>query len=648
MKSTVIKLLIIVFPVTLSSCNNIEFATDNPVKQLMSLFSISSANGMTTPTAPDNLDASALSYTEIQLTWEDTSANKTGFRIERRADGESEFTEVATDIAPETIIHTDAGLDSDTTYHYRVTAFNAFGESSYSNEASATTSETVPFTPESLVATKMSSSRIDLTWEDNSSNESGFIIQRSLNNSVYTQIATVSANCTAYSNTGLDSNTTYYYRVRAYNANGNSGYSNISTATTDDVVPAAPSGLTATAASSTRINLSWMDNSNNESGFVILRSPDNSVYTEIATVSANTTTYGNTGLTASTTYYYRVNAYNAIGNSGYTAANATTHDASAASQIVADHTVVASYTDIPNVWINEVKKMWINILGESHSEAYRTGLDLLEQQDSRFAVNITAPSPNDPTPPEAYTDQHLRVSRALWDIYSWWSYWGVGEDIWYTWYASNTSGGEILKNHFSYCYNNNYGRMVTGFGWCWDMTWINGPGGTVDPVYHVRWAGSSEGGPNGNARWGLDSGDYALTGNSVCMDTYLNATEAYRNYCETNGYTATVIFTTGPVDGYTGESGYQRHLKHEYIREFVEANSDRILFDYADILCYDDNGNQNLTSWTDSTGVTHTYPVITSTNLGDESVGHIGPAGAIRLAKAQWWMLARIAGWDGQ
>ena len=66
-----------------------------------------------------------------------------------------------------------------------------------------------------------------MAWTDNSNNEDGFKIERSPNGtSSWTQIATVGPNVTTYSNTGLTRNTRYYYRVRSYNALGNSGYSN--------------------------------------------------------------------------------------------------------------------------------------------------------------------------------------------------------------------------------------------------------------------------------------------------------------------------------------------------------------------------------------------------------------------------------------
>jgi hypothetical protein len=84
------------------------------------------------------------------------------------------------------------------------------------------------------------------------------------------------------------------------------------------LIPAAPSDLSATAASSIQINLTWTDNSSGESGFRIERKTSSGgTYSEVTRVSANVKSYADLGLSASTTYYYRVRAYTSIGNSGY-------------------------------------------------------------------------------------------------------------------------------------------------------------------------------------------------------------------------------------------------------------------------------------------------------------------------------------------
>ncbi len=90
--------------------------------------------------------------------------------------------------------------------------------------------------------------------------------------------------------------------------------------------PSAPSGLSATAISSDQINLAWTDNSSNETGFEIERKTGaGGTYAQIDTTSANVTSYPNTGLAAGTTYFYRLNATNAYGDSGYSnEASATT------------------------------------------------------------------------------------------------------------------------------------------------------------------------------------------------------------------------------------------------------------------------------------------------------------------------------------
>jgi uncharacterized protein YjdB len=104
----------------------------------------------------------------------------------------------------------------------------------------------------------------------------------------------------------------------------------------------------------------------------------NSGNTAIATVSATGQvqgiSIGETDITVTTT------------DGGHTAHCTVTVSAVVADQIIADHTIVADYTKIPAQYITAVKAMWINIVGESHSEAYRAGLDLLAAADARFAL----------------------------------------------------------------------------------------------------------------------------------------------------------------------------------------------------------------------------------------------------------------------
>jgi hypothetical protein len=177
-----------------------------------------------------------------------------------------------------------------------------------------------PAAPSNLIATPFNATEIDLAWTDNSNNEAGFKIERCQGAGCanFIQIATVGANVTSYSNTGLSASTTYVYRVRAYNAGGDSDYSYTASATTL-TPPAAPSNLKATAVSRTQINLTWTDNSNNEQTFAIERCKGASCinFAHIANVGADVRTFSNTNLSRNTTYRYRVRAYNKAGYSGY-------------------------------------------------------------------------------------------------------------------------------------------------------------------------------------------------------------------------------------------------------------------------------------------------------------------------------------------
>ena len=118
-------------------------------------------------------------------------------------------------------------------YTARLTVTDNQGTSA-SSTVIITVNSNVPNAPSSLTATAISTSQINLAWTDNSANEDGFKIERCTGTGCtnFVQIAIVGANVRNYSNTGLNKNTTYTYRVRAYNASGNSAYSNIASAKT--------------------------------------------------------------------------------------------------------------------------------------------------------------------------------------------------------------------------------------------------------------------------------------------------------------------------------------------------------------------------------------------------------------------------------
>jgi len=207
-----------------------------------------------------------------------------------------------------------------------------------------------PAGPSDLSATVISASQINLIWVDNAGNETGYQVERSSDGVNFTTIATLGANTTAYSSTGLAASTTYSHRIRASNSDGNSAYSNTATATTSaaQTVPAAPSSLTATAASSSQINLAWVDNATNETGYSVERSTNGTTFTTVATLGANVTTYANTGLAAATTYSYRVRASNSIGNSAYSNTATATTSAVSTSTNIAPMAVVTASSDNPS------------------------------------------------------------------------------------------------------------------------------------------------------------------------------------------------------------------------------------------------------------------------------------------------------------
>jgi hypothetical protein len=177
-----------------------------------------------------------------------------------------------------------------------------------------------PAAPTNLTAQAVSATQINLAWRDNSTNEFGFRIVRTIGTSPWwLQVAQVGRNVTQLSNVGLTPGVMYRYRVVAYGLGGTSANSNEAIATTPAAVtkPTAPTGLVARAASCTQVNLTWTDPSSNEQGFRIERKIGTGRWTQIAEVAANTTSFANLALTPKTSYTYRVWAFNPGGPSAW-------------------------------------------------------------------------------------------------------------------------------------------------------------------------------------------------------------------------------------------------------------------------------------------------------------------------------------------
>jgi len=309
------------------------------------------------PAAPTLLTATAASSAQINLSWTDNSSNETGFAIDYATDINFTQNLLTTTVGANsgaTASASIAGLSASTQYFFRVRATNSAGPSTNSNTASATTLAVSqpPAAPTLLSATAASSSQVNLSWTDNSTNETGFAIDYATDvnftqNLLTTTVGANSGTTASASITGLSASTPYFFRVRATNSAGPSTNSNTASATTLAVVlpPAAPTALTATAVSSGQINLSWTDNSTNETGFAIDRANDvnftqNLVTTTVGANSGSSASASITGLSPSTPYFFRVRATNSAGPS----ANSNTASATTLAAVVSSNVALGKLT----------------------------------------------------------------------------------------------------------------------------------------------------------------------------------------------------------------------------------------------------------------------------------------------------------------
>jgi len=319
------------------------------------------------PSAPTGLTATASSSSIIGLTWAGVpppaGCSSISYNVYRSTT--SGFTPSSSNLVASGLTspsYSNTGLTASTTYYYLVEAVDLYGASAPSAQASAETSSGVscdsvpPTGPTGLAATASSSTAISLSWTAAPANPpctiTSYNVYRSTTNGFTPSPSTLDATGvtgTTYTDTGLAASTTYYYLVEALDSYGASAASNQASAATQSgggtcsAVPPAPAGLTATASSSNAIGLSWTavtpPANCSIASYSVYGSTANGFTpssSNLISKSVTSTSYSVTGLSASTTYYYVVEATDADGSSAASSqASAETQAAASGNEIVA-------------------------------------------------------------------------------------------------------------------------------------------------------------------------------------------------------------------------------------------------------------------------------------------------------------------------
>lgn len=256
------------------------------------------------PGSPTDLVATPINTSEIDLVWVDNSTDEYGFIIQQSANG-IDWTTIFT-TGPNVESYAVTSLVEGTEYYFQVLATGPGGDSDPTNIVDV---GTFLAAPSDLTAEVLSLTEIVLDWVDNSSHESGFILERSpTGTSGWEVVTTLSPNVITYTDTGIPQGTTRYYRIKAFGTVivPDSLYSSTASVLMPVEVPA---DLTATAVDEFSINLTWTDNTPGGNTFTVERSLTGSGSWTVIASGVISDSYLDTGLTPVTLYYYHVQSH---------------------------------------------------------------------------------------------------------------------------------------------------------------------------------------------------------------------------------------------------------------------------------------------------------------------------------------------------
>ncbi|MBU3111035.1 SpoIID/LytB domain-containing protein [Clostridium lacusfryxellense] len=256
---------------------------------------------------PTNLKAIASSYNNINVSWSSVTG-VSGYEVYRSTSSSGTYTLISTTAQAS---YNNTALATNTTYYYKVKAYKlVVATKVYSGFSSVVNAKPILTTPISYKVTSYSYNSTNTSWGIVNGASAYEVYRATASAGPYTLISTTSQ--ASYNYTGLTTNSTYYYKVRAYRMVGTvKVYSGYSTTISLKSIPSMPGSLKAISSSYNSINISWSA-VNGATGYEVYRSiASNGAYTLVTTTTS--TSYNNTGLTTNMTYYYKVRAYRMVG-----------------------------------------------------------------------------------------------------------------------------------------------------------------------------------------------------------------------------------------------------------------------------------------------------------------------------------------------
>ena len=222
-----------------------------------------------------------------------------------------------------------------TLYYYRVSAYNAVSQSSYCAYSGTITPLIAPNAP---TFSNIGTGGMTVSWTTGSATTTGYQVDRSIDGVNWTSNVYTGSNA-SFTDSGLSDSTTYYYRVRGTN----SLVTSVNGPTASQLTALiAPTGVTFGTVTATQVPVQWSYTGSNDTGFYVDRAT-NSTFTQglttftVSDSGHNVRSYTDTSVFPSTTYYYRVRAYNSLESSANATYNSTTTPTNEVGKVLSDY-----------------------------------------------------------------------------------------------------------------------------------------------------------------------------------------------------------------------------------------------------------------------------------------------------------------------